>query len=300
VTRTLASCFAFTVALTAVAGQAWAAPIPIPVEAMIDAAADDPARLDVIADVAKKTNPNSVAEIDAKVAFLRDDAEKRRVARLSSLGFREGWTGQGEAGGSITTGNTDESALTVGINLSKETYLRRHRFTGVIDDRKSNGVQTANRYFAGYQGDYKFDDRLYANLLASWEKDPFAGLQNRMSESAGVGYRILPGGAMTLDVDIGIAARQTQYLTGDNEATIGARTGARYEWKLARDTVLSEIASAYIDNQSNTVESATSVTTKLVGALSWRGSFNIRYESAPPILQESTDTTTRFSLVYSF
>lgn len=296
--RPLAAPLAFV--FLAAGGQALAAPLPAPVEAMIEAVAGDPAKLSVVAGVARETNPDSVAEIDAMVAVIREEAERERIDRLSSYTLVEGWKGQGEAGGSVSTGNTDQSGLTIGLDLNRETLFRRHRVNAVVDRKTANGVRTAQRYFAGYQGDYKIGDRFYANLLASWERDPFAGLADRLSESAGLGYRLLPDGDMRLDVDLGVAARQTRYLEKDDEATIGGRAGARYEWRMGPQTKLTQVASAYVDSQTNTLESATALTTRLAGDLSWRASFNIRHESAPPEPRDPTDTTTRFSLVYAF
>jgi len=51
---------------------AHAEPVPASVAAMIDAAAGDPASLKTVADIAKKTNPGSAAEIDAQVAGYQE------------------------------------------------------------------------------------------------------------------------------------------------------------------------------------------------------------------------------------
>ena len=145
--RSLGALLAFSLpALALTAGHALAAPIPPPVRDMIEAAGDDPAKLNIVAEIARKTNPDSRAEIDALVAFIRDDAEKVRIARLSSYTLRQGWNGQGEAGGSLATGNTDESGITVGLNLNKETITRRHRLTALVDSKTAAGVQTTERY----------------------------------------------------------------------------------------------------------------------------------------------------------
>lgn len=288
------------VALVLTAGEALAAPIPGPVEAMIDAAASDPVKLKVVSDVAKQTNPDSVAEIDAKLAGLKAEAEARRVAKLSNQGLLEGWSGQGQAGGFISSGNTEETGLVLGMDLKKESLSWRHRINALVDYKTSNSIQTRERYFVGYEGDYKINDRLYTNLLLSWEKDPFAGFEHRFSESVGLGYSLIKTPTMKLDVDAGLAARQTRLVIGGDENSYGGRAGARYEWKLTPTTIFSEVASGYFDDSGNTLESTTAITTKLSGALSGRASFNVRYESDPPPARETTDTTTRFSLVYSF
>ena len=224
--RLLAVCALPVAGLAALAGQARAAPIPEPVVAMIEASADNPDHLTTIARIARITNPDSIAEIDARVAAIRAATEERRVATLSGQAFREGWSG--------------------------------------------------------------------------WERDPFAGFEGRTSESVGVGYRFLTGPTMTLDADIGVAARQTRFLATGDESTVGARLGLRYEWTLSPDTVFTEVASAYLDGSGTTVESTTAITTRLSGALSGRASLNVRHETDPPVAREPTDTATRFSLVYGF
>lgn len=296
--------------LAALAAPAVAAadPIPAGIASMIEAAAKDPAKLKVVADIAKQTNPASAAEIDARVAEINAAAEAARIEKLSSQTFLEGWTGQGEAGGFVSTGNAEESGLALGLGLKKESLKWRHRVDAIADYRETEGVKTKERYFAGYEGNYKITDRLYAVGALSWEKDVFAGIDRRFAESLGIGYRVIDQKTLHLDVDASVAARQTEYVRPQvsipgkdySESTIGGRLGGRLVWDINENTSLSEVAVAYIDSRSNTLESTTALTTRLSGSLAARLSFNIRNESDPPLGREQTDTTTRASLVYSF
>lgn len=295
-------------AVLALPAAALAEPIPANVSAMIEAAAKDPAKLKVVADIAKQTNPASAAEIDARVGEIAAAAEAARVEKLSSQTFFEGWTGEGEAGGFVSTGNTEETGVAVGLGLKKESLKWRHRVDAVADYRKTDGVMTKERYFAGYEGNYKFTDRLYAVGALSWEKDQFAGIDRRFAESLGLGYRVIDQKTLRLDVDASVAARQTDYVRPKvaipgksySESTVGGRLGGRLVWDISDSTSLSEVAVAYFDGNGNTLESTTALTTRLSGALAARASFNIRQESDPPFGREKTDTTTRASLVYSF
>lgn len=294
--------------LAALAAPAVAAtdPIPAGVASMIEAASKDPAKLKVVADIAKQTNPASAAEIDARVAEIAA-AEAARVEKLSSQTFLEGWTGQGEAGGFISTGNAEETGLALMMGLKKELLKRRHRVDAIADYRETEGVKTKERYFAGYEGNYKITDRLYAVGALSWEKDVFAGIDRRFAESLGIGYRVIDQKTLHLDIDASAAARQTEYVRPQvsipgkdySEPTIGGRLGGRLVWDMNENTSLSEVAVAYIDSRSNTLESTTALTTRLSGSLAARLSFKIRNKSDPPLGREQTDTTTRASLVYS-
>ncbi len=117
--------------LAATAAQA--APIPDAVAAMIDAAAGDAAHLKVVAGIAKKTNPQSAAEIDARVAGFATAQAKAHEEKLASQGFFEGWSGSGEAGGFISSGNTNTKGIAVGANLVKETRSWKHSLRGFVD-----------------------------------------------------------------------------------------------------------------------------------------------------------------------
>ena len=285
-----------------------AEPIPASVASMIEAAAKDPAKLKVVAEIARQTHPASAAEIDARVAEIAAAAEVARVEALSRQSFFEGWTGQGEAGGFVSTGNTEESGLALGLSLTKESLKWRHRLDATADDRETAGTKTKERYFAGYEGNYKISDRLYAVGALSWEQDVFAGIDRRFSESLGLGYRVIDQTTLHLDIDASVAARQTEWVRPEvsipgkdySDSTIGGRVGGRLVWDINETTSLSEVATAYLDGDGQSLESTTALTTRLTGALAARASFNVRYESEPPFGREQTDTTTRASLVYSF
>src|SRR6476469_5297927 len=107
---------------------AFADPIPEPIIQIITEAAKtgNAATLQTTVNLAKTTNPRSVAEIDVLVANLQREADASRVARVSTQGFFEGWKGEGEIGASLTTGTSKNKQVAVGINLAKDGLDWRH------------------------------------------------------------------------------------------------------------------------------------------------------------------------------
>lgn len=296
--RTLAAAvLAAGLALPAAAG---AAPLPQPVADMIAAAADDPATLKAVVAMAKKTNPDSVAEIDAQVKGLADRAEAARVAKLESQGFLEGWKGEGELGLDVSTGNVSERGFTAGLGFAKETLRWRHAFDFDANYRRTEGVTTAERYFGGYNGRYKFSERFYAVGVLSAEKDTFAGFNSRFTEGLGLGYVVVDRPDLKFSIEGGPALRQTDYEDGDNDSTIAARIAGDLAWTIREGTVFTQTASGYFESSNATLAATTAITTKLAGALAARASFDVRHETDPPAGREKTDTTTRVTLVYSF
>ena len=282
------------------ATAAQAAPVPDAVAAMLDAAAGDAAQLKVVADIAKKTNPQSVAEIDAKVAGFTAAQAKAREEKLASQGFFEGWSGSGEAGGFISSGNTSTKGIAVGANLVKETRSWKHSLRGFVDFQRQDGVTTRERYFAGYEGNYNITPNFYALATLAYEKDRFSGFDRRFSESLGLGYKLVNTDSIKLAIEGGPALRQTRYTSGFDDSAFAARGAGSLNWTISPSLTFTENATIFYDSFNTSVQSITALTAKLGGALSARASFQYNNESNPPAGRKNSDTTSRVTLVYSY
>lgn len=296
------STFAAAALLLAFPAAANADPIPAKVADMIRTAVDggDPADVAATVKIAKKSNPGSASEIDALVAQLQADAAARRRADLEQKSFFEGWTGEGQAGFSNATGNTHSTDVALGLTFSRIGLQWDHILNATADYQRQNGVESQSRYFASYTGHYKFDDRLYAFGLLSWEDARFSGFDSRLSEAAGLGYSILQGPDMTLSVEAGPALRQTHYIVGGSENRLAGRASVNYLWQILPDLAFTEVVTFYGESRDSTLTSDTGLTANLIGALAARLSYHVGYESNPPLGLQTTDTLTRLTLVYSF
>lgn len=288
------------VALMTTTAPALADPIPDSIAAMIEAAKNDPAKLAVIADIAKQTNPASAAEIDARVATINADAAKAREEALASQGFLQGWTGSGEAGAFLSSGNTNTRGVAIGVNVSKETRLWKHALRGFADYQRQDGVTTRERYLAGYQGNYNISDRLFALLALSYEKDAFSGFNSRFSQSLGLGYKVLSGPAIFLTVEGGPALRQTSFTDGTTDKTFAARVAGDFKWQISPALSFTQGASYFYDNSNNSFQSLTSLNAKINSALSARLSYQLNTESNPPLGRRKSDKVSRMTVVYAF
>lgn len=284
-----------------------------PVEAMIREAGriGDATTLNSVVKVAKSNDPDDSRAIDQLGASLMGDikakaaadaARKREaeIARLASLGAFDGWSGQGEAGFSLTTGNTDQVGLLVGLKLNKEGLKTRHKFAASLDYQETDKIKTRERYLANYGFSYLLNDSLYASATLGWEQDRFAGFAHRFTESIGIGYRFSDWKGMTLDVDGGPAMRQTRLINGFSSNEYGARGSITYRWTIRDGYVFSEDGSIVVSDSNTTFISTSALTAKLTSFISGRISFNIQSESDPLLGLESTETATRASIVYSF
>lgn len=288
--------------LAAVPATAYADPIPERIVAMLQSAVadNDPAEIAATVKLAKQTNPASAAEIDALVAQLQANAAARQQDKLTHMSLLEGWTGQGEAGITNSTGNTRSTALALGLHFARTGLRWDHAFDATVDYQRTDGIESQSRYFAGYSGHYKFDGPLYGVGVLSWEGDRFSGFNSRLTESIGLGYQVLQLPDMQLAVEAGPALRQTDYIAGGSENSVAGRASVNYKWDILPSLSFTEVATYYGESRDSTVTSDTGLTAQLIGALSARLSYHVQYETNPPLALEKVDTITRLTLVYSF
>ena len=176
-----------------------------------------------------------------------------------------------------------------------------HHINAIADFQTTDGETTREAFRASYQLDYRISDLWFAYGLLQWERDKFAQLDRRFTESLGLGYTVLSRAPLSLVVDGGVAFRQTKYITPDlEENDVAGRVTAKFAWDIRPGIRFTEEAGGLFGGTTSTLFSRTALTVSLTGALSARASFDVNYESEPPPGVESTDTITRFALVYSF
>ena len=295
------------------------AELPDPVRAMIDAAiaTGDKAKVATVIDIARQTNPDDAAEIDAlHDAFLAERKEAEALAKaeaeeeLRQAGLFDNWSGKGEVGAFRSTGNNSNTGLSGAVELARKGIDWSHQLRLRADYQRSNGATTRERYFAAYEPRFQIDKGFFAYGLGQFEADRFQGYDARYALSAGIGYRIIDESDLTLSAKLGPAYRLTQFTNGTDEGRIAALAGLDFDWtitdrvKLTQDgNVTSETggsATAVVDSSNVSLNLLTGLQLKVSDKVSTRLSYQVDYESNPPAGTENTDTMSRFTLIYGF
>jgi len=290
------------VVLVALPAMAQAAPIPKPVADMIRDAVEneEPPAVNALVRSAKKANPASAAEIDALVSRLRARADVTRRMKLRRQRFVQGWKNRIEFGATNTTGTVGSTGVTGGVSLVREGLRWKNSFTSSVDYMRYNGVETRNRYFVGHQANYKFNDRLYALGLASWEGNRAQGFRSRAVASAGFGYSVINAPKMSLSVEASPALRDTDYGGAGRGSKFAVRMASNYRWTVTPKITLTEEGAFFREGRDQTLTSESALTMKLIDSLSARVSYRLQREAKSVPLAKNTDTTSRISLVYAF
>jgi putative salt-induced outer membrane protein len=308
-----------TLLLAASAAAPAAAELPQPVRAMIEAAiaTGDPAKVRTIVEIARQTNPDDVAEIDAlNGAFQAQQREiaaaerARKEEALRTAGLFDNWSGRGQIGAFQSTGNSNNVGVTLALNLARTGIDWQHRLKANIDYQRSNGRTSREQYLAAYEPRYQIGGSLFAYGLAQYERDRFQGFSSRYSLSGGLGYKVMTGKAAQLSLQAGPAWRRVDFLDGTSDSSLGALAGVDFDWQFAKGLKFTQdahlvaegggAATVLVDSNNTSVLLTSGLEAKISDRLTTRLSYTFDYDSNPPKKAVSTDTLTRFTLVYGF
>ncbi len=286
---------------------------------MIEAAiaTGDAAKIAAVVEVAKQTNPADAQEIDGlhnEFLSARREiaaAEKaRKEEQIRTAGVLENWSGQGQVGAFHTSGNSNNTGVTLSLALNRAGIDWTHRLRATADYQRSNGRTSREQLLVAYEPRYQIREDLFGYALAQYESDRFQGFDSRYSVSGGLGYKLIDSKAAQLSVKAGPSWRRVDYLDGTSDNAFGALAGMDFDWQLANRLKFTQdanlvadtggSAAIFVDSTSTSVLLTTGLEAKVSDSLSTRVSYSVDYDSNPPTGAVSTDTQSRFTLVYGF
>lgn len=278
------------------------APVPPDLQDMLTAAMNsgNDTEVGTIAKYAVKAAPQSEKTITDEVIAWRDARTRAHEARVEAANFLDLWTGKATLGGWVNTGNSPNVGLSGVVDLERDGLQWRHKLHLQADYQESDHVATREHFLASYEPNYKVDDRSYIYGSTQFESDKFSGYYDRFSESIGAGYSVLKRPNLKLDLELGPAYRYTNYTDNTAQSSLATRGSVDFKWQVTPSISITQQADAYYERFNSTISGTTALNTKVFGPLSAQFSYNVQYESEPPLGSVSTDTISRASLVYSF
>lgn len=269
--------------------------------------ARDDTALNAILKLARRTNPQAVAQIEAleaEYSALRAEEAARKARdhaeNLAAASLLDNWKGEVEFGGSRSTGNTDSAAIYGAVRFEREGLKWRHLLNGRIDFQRSNGNTTADRWKFSWQPNFKANETVFAYGLGQYERDRFLGFHDRFTLSSGVGWTIVSTPKTKLSFQGGPALRFTNRVDKSSRATGAGRGSLAFRWKISPTLSVSQDAAVYLEEGNHNASATTTFETRLLGALKARLSYDVQYEDVDLVGREPLDTTSRATLVYRF
>ncbi|MEP6939786.1 MAG: DUF481 domain-containing protein [Rudaea sp.] len=246
-----------------------------------------------------------------------------------------GWSGTGEAGLAVASGNTKSQNLNAKLNVKfnddqwkDEFYLLALRnksnvTTNSIDTSTnpptivstSNYDLTANRYEAGASLGYKLDDRSYIVGALRYEHDEFSPYNYQYIASLGYGYQFLKNSRDELSAEAGLGYKVTQptslFVTGgtppvivelkpdsDGNAVFRGKVDYKHNFNATTSFVDSFVVEAGSDNKF--FQNDAGIQVKMSDKLALKAAYEIRHNSEVQAGFKKTDNLLTTNLVYGF
>ena len=237
--------------------------------------------------------------LEARVEAEREQQAERRAA-LARSGPLERWEGQAELGAVRATGSSDHLGLFASLSGKREGIAWSHRLDGRIEIQESNGVRTVDRASGRWQPRRQFGTRTYAFGLGLFERDPLVNVDARYTAAIGAGYRLVGERDLRIEVEGGPAFRHTDVRSGDPFGSLAARASLDLTWRVAPRVSLKQTGTLFIDGDNGNGQAITALDTRLLGPLSMRLSYDVRYEEDVLRGIDRLDTTSRATLIVGF
>jgi putative salt-induced outer membrane protein len=257
--------------------------------------------------VARKAAPGATDEIDArervwkaKLAVQNYRKQEQELAKLHEAGLLDNWKGELEIGASSSTGSTSSLGLLGSLELKREGIEWTHKVSARVEVQRTNGETSAERVFAAWQPNYRFEGHTYAYGLAQYEHDPFAGYDDRYTLGGGLGYQALDGERLKLELEGGPAFRHVNEVDGTDRSRLAARGSLNLNWKITPTLGFTQTTAVYLEGGDGNVVANTALDTKLIGNLKARFSYNVQYERTPPVGTDALNTQSRATFIYGF
>ncbi len=218
-----------------------------------------------------------------------------------TLASAEPWSGEIAAGFLATSGNSETRSVNGKAALVYEQAPWKNTLLGTALGSSDSESSTAERYTVANKLDYNFSEHDYLFASVEWEKDLFCGVRERTSETVGYGRNVLTGPVHTLDLEIGVGARQTEEnVTGIREDDLIGRFAGKYGWAISETSSFAQTLKVETGDSNTFTESVSELKLTIVGNLNAMLSYTVRNNSDVPAGTEKTDSFTAINLAYGF
>lgn len=210
------------------------------------------------------------------------------------------WTGHADLGYTDTSGNSETSSLNAAFGLGYETGLWTHGLELKALRSEDNGETNAERYEADFKSQYALSDISYVFGKIDYEKDEFAGVARRLSETIGYGRTLYDTEPHKLVGEASVGASQVRFQDGTRDSGAIARLGLDYDWTISESAVFGQDLTVESGGVNTYIESITELKMTVIGNLFAKLSYTIKHNTDVPAGTEETDKITAVALSYEF
>ena len=192
-----------------------------------------------------------------------------------------------------TSGNTEVTTVNAGntLELTGGAWGVKQAFSMIYG--RTDGETSTSQYRASLRGDRGVSERLTLFVLTEFERNAFAGLSSRYTQSVGVGVAVIAAARDKLDLEVGAGYTWQNAVrpTPDREFSAG-RVAARYRRQLgekAEFSQLIEFLPNFKESEDRRFNAETALSAPIAAGIAMKASYLIRHDGLPEPGFEKTD-----------
>ncbi len=211
------------------------------------------------------------------------------------------WSGTGQLGFSMTSGNSDTENLSAGLAVKRETEKWVSDLSLDLLRASSNDVDTAERFTINTKTGYKFDDNDYIYYGTRYDNDNFSGFDYTMTTSVGWGHKFHDSEESRLITEAGIGYK-TEALDIDRTENNGAVFTGKLDYmrQITETTQFIDVLVVEAGEDNTFIQNDLGFSFKVSEKFAVKLAHQYRHNTDAPLGKDSTDTLVSANLVYDF
>lgn len=213
------------------------------------------------------------------------------------------WSGDLEFGYVDTSGNTEETTIKSRADVNREHNEWRYKLQFDAMNSKSSGVRSAEKYFLSNRLAYQYTDTDFIFGYIAYDDDRFSGFDYQATVAAGWGRRLINEEDMQWDLELGPGYRISKVdgnSTADDTEEAIFRAFSSFSWDFSETANFSQSLNIETGSDNTISKSITALKVQIIGALSLKLSYTIKYTEEVPPTTKHSDTETAVTIAYSF
>jgi putative salt-induced outer membrane protein len=232
------------------------------------------------------------------------------LAVLVAVPAHAEWTGKGEAGLVIASGNTEAKTANAKFQLATEIDKWKHQFggAGLYASSDPDGT-TAQRWGVFEQTDYNYSPRNFVFGAARYEDDKFSGFKYQAIVSGGIGHKFIDNDVTKFVGTAGVGYKFFETEDSFDDAGVLIAPGKSdsepvfrgtldYDHKFTPTTSLLDKFVVEAGSDNTFVQNDIALQVKMTDVLALAVGYSVRHNTDPQVGFKKTDTLTTINLVY--
>jgi putative salt-induced outer membrane protein len=213
------------------------------------------------------------------------------------------WTGKGEAGVAIASGNSDSRTANAKVAVARKVDLWDYSASLAGLYVRNNGSTTARRWELGTQARRSFGTQMFGFGGLRYEEDRFSGFDHQGVFTAGVGRKFIDTESTKFSGQVGAGYKffetiATLAAPANKDSGLVGVASADFEHKLNDSTKFFNHFAAEVTSENNFLQNDLGVAVKMSDRLSLALAYGVRHNTNPPAGFKKTDTLSTVNLAY--